>query len=166
MDFETAFDSEWKKEFVPYPIMQYEGETGPTIDVPPNPNALTFFEFFWGDDIIELIVQNTNKYAVKTISAQANSTQEWDPVSKPEMKAYLGQSLLMGICRFPRQEDYWQTSCGYLKTGLATIFPKTRFEQITRFLHVADPDAELQRGMAGYDKLQKVGTITSFSKMK
>lgn len=60
----------------------------------------------------------------------------------------------MGVMHFPRLEDYWQTKCSYL---MSKVFPKTRYEQILRFLHVSDRENEIEdKNDPNYDKLQKV----------
>jgi len=47
----------------------------------------------------------------------------------------------MGILRLPRLEMYWQQSNPYITTkGISDVMTKTKFEQIYRFLHLANND--------------------------
>lgn len=111
------------------------------------------------DDIWDQIVASTNLYADKTRAekeARGKRPPEWEPITVPEIKAYIGLTILMGITRLPRMEDYWQESNFYLKSNLSRLFSKKRFKQIQKYLHIADPYAEAPRGRPGYGKLGKV----------
>ncbi|XP_065842633.1 piggyBac transposable element-derived protein 4-like [Oscarella lobularis] len=82
------------------------------------------------------------------------------------MKAFLGLIIFMGILRFPSLTDYWQTFGQYLKNNLSPIFPKTKFKQISRFLHVSNITTELPRRAPGYDKLQKIRPLIEHCTLK
>ena len=58
----------------------------------------------------------------------------------------------MGVLHLPCLEMYWQSDCNLIETpGVSSIMSRVRFEQIFRFLHLAD---NLQD--PGNDKLFKV----------
>jgi len=52
-------------------------------------------------------------------------------VTVEEMKALMGMLMLMGIYRLPRLEMYWSTKHPLINPGLADVFPKVRFQQIS-----------------------------------
>ena len=68
----------------------------------------------------------------------------------------MGMLMLMGIYRLPRLEMYWSTKHPLINPGLADVFPKVRFEQIFRFIHLNDSDQQVDVGQPGYDVLFKV----------
>ena len=55
------------------------------------------------------------------------------------MKAFVGLLIIMGILQLPRLEMYWQTDSNLLQTpGVSSVMSQIQFEQIWRFLHLAD----------------------------
>lgn len=106
--------------------------------------------------MFDLLVTNTNRYAQWIRSQQEKEGRAWEPVSKEELKTFVGVELLMGILHLPSLEDYWQTKSQFVSVGLSSVFSKTRFEQTVRFLHVSDREAELEKDDPNYDRLQKV----------
>ena len=162
IDYTKLFTPEWSDAFLHYPLMEFEDESGPNVAIPDDANALTYFQLYWSDDVIDLLVKNTNAYAEHIRGPNPSSScREWYPTTRPEMKAFLGVTLLMGLLKLPRLEDYWQKSFSYLKTQIPVVFSKTRYEQLKRFLHVSDIAADLQAtaSTAPRDKLMKVITF-------
>ena len=130
--YDIVFPSEWSNNFVHYPLMEFTSETEPAVDAPDDADALFFFHLFWTDQLLDLLVQNSNSYADGVEARLEKPGRTCCPISKREMKAFLGLSILMGVLRFPRLEDYWQTSCHYMKTNLSTVFSETRYKQISK----------------------------------
>ena len=136
--------------------MPFTSRSGPTIVRNGDEGALHFFQLYFTDEIWDLLVTNSNKYAEWKRSQQEKEGRPWEPVTIVELKAFMGVQLMMGILHLPRQEDYWQTKTRYLSTELSRVFSRDRFEQILRYLHVSDREAELEKDDPNYDKLQKV----------
>ena len=58
----------------------------------------------------------------------------------------------MGVLHLPHLEMYWQSDCNLIETPeVSSIMSRARFEQIFRFLHLADNSRD-----PGNDKLFKV----------
>ena len=73
------------------------------------------------------------------------------------MKAFIGLLIIMGVVKLPRLILYWQTSNPLISvSGITDVMTRTRFQQIFRFLHLADSSQQIPRGEPGYDKLYKV----------
>ena len=72
------------------------------------------------------------------------------------MKAFVGMLTVMGVCRLPRIENYWCTSHPLFTPQLREVMPLVRFQQIYRYLHLADSTAQVPHGQPGYDPLFKV----------
>jgi len=84
------------------------------------------------------MVTETNRYASSGLPRQQYA-RNWKDVTVSDMKAFVGLLILMGILRLPRLEMYWSTDCEFLKTpGLSAVMGRCTFEQIWRFLHLAD----------------------------
>ena len=114
---------------------------------------MELFSLFFGDDIIDLIVRETNRYA-----ALCRGDNTWQTTHE-EIKAYLGFHVLMGINRLPEIRDYWANDECLHYAPIAKRIARLRFEQISRYLHFADNSTLPARGMEGYNRLQKVQPI-------
>ena len=63
----------------------------------------------------------------------------------------------MGVLHLPRIEMYWQIDDDLMRTpGISSIMSRIRFQQIFRFLHLADSSGQIPAGQPGHDKLYKV----------
>ena len=84
------------------------------------------------------MVTETNKYASLGLFRKQHA-RKWNDVTVSDMKAFVGLLILMGILRLPRSEMYWSGDCEFLVTpGLSSVMSRCTFEQIWRFLHLAD----------------------------
>ena len=136
------------------------GEPGPTFPVDSSMSTLDFFPRFFTDEVWELIVTHTNRYAARLRQQRHHaSIRVWHDVSVIEMKAFIGILILMGICRLPRLRLYWTTKHPYICPRICQIMSLNRFEQIYRFLHLCDSDKEVVAGQPGYDYLFKVRNL-------
>ena len=98
----------------------------------------------------------TNRYAAANRSISRHS-RAWSDVTVEEMKAFVGMLILMGILQLPRLEMYWQTTHPLIATtGMSAVMSRVRFEQIYRFLHLANSSDQVPSGQPGHDKLFKV----------
>ena len=82
---------------MPVTIEQFTSSTGPTVDIPESP--LDVFELFFSDDIMTDIVKETNRYAKQVMGE--DRYREWRKITKEELKAFFGFSILMGIDHLP-----------------------------------------------------------------
>ena len=99
----------------------------------------------------DLLVTETNRYAHANATSRPHS-RAWNDVSIDEMKAFVGMLILFRNIKLPRLEIFWQNTNEYIGTpGIADIMSRNRFEQIFRFLHLADNTCD-----TGNDKLYKV----------
>lgn len=127
-----------------------------------NPNLATTSTFtelnayslFVTDDLLEIMVIETNQNAQQVISKlgrrpKSNSRLSlWKPVTVPEMRKFLGLVLYMGLVRYPNIEAYWSTNLIYKNNIVPKIMPRNRFQSILRFWHFSnneDPAAEVNR---------------------
>jgi len=86
-------------------------------------------------------VTETNQYAAANLTDPSNKphARKWWDVTVDEIKSFIGLLILMGILRLPRLDMYWQTSNFYIATfGISQVMTGERFEQIYRFLHLAN----------------------------
>jgi len=95
----------------------------------PIPNGTTLFSRFFTDEVWELLVTETNRYAHAHPSIKP-TPRGYDDVDVNEMEAFVGILILMGILRLPRPEMYLSTqeSHKFISTpSISTLLTKTRF---------------------------------------
>lgn len=154
---ESILKSLWTQKESSALLQGYTKEAGPRIPVDSSHTALELFCRFFTDGVWGLLVTETNRYAA-FVRSQSTSTnpRPWYDVTVEEMKAFIGVLMIMGISKLPTIAMYWSTSHPFFTPGLCSIMPKTRFEQILRFLHLNDNSLQVSHGQPGYDPLFKV----------
>jgi len=144
-------ETEWQKDaFV---------ESGINFDnitlVPQEPftdrdGPVEFFSNFFTQDILQLLVEQTNLYA------QQNKPREWEDTTDDEMAAFLGMLIAMGIHGLPRARMFWSTDPLFRVQPVADIMTRQRFMKLIGNLHVNDNNKAVPRGDPAYDRLHKV----------
>jgi hypothetical protein len=108
-----------------------------------TPDAI--FALFFTKELMEMIVRNTNLYAIYQGAAKtqgkAGQGRSWTPMILEDLKVWLGISILMGVTREPAVKDYWRSNDGCNSQHPFTEFMDlVDFEQIKRYLHVSEPE--------------------------
>ena len=129
---------------------------GPKKTLPPEARPIDFFQQIFDDSLLHRIVYETNLYAEQ----KGKYAKTWYDLTVPELKAFLGACILMGITRMPRATQYW------LKSDIFGVFPvitgalvRDRFMDILWTLHFNDNEKAAPRGSSEYDKLYKVNPL-------
>ncbi|KAJ8737978.1 hypothetical protein PYW08_000573 [Mythimna loreyi] len=118
----------------------FTGPAGPTFPI----EGMTPFHIFikiWDEDIINLIVAETNKYAAYLLasSSQSSRLKKWTPITPQELWTFFGVTMLQSIVPIPVEKEYWNPCLPYLKLGkFNDIMPFNRFALIKRCLHFVD----------------------------
>ena len=133
---------------------------GPLVPVSHNP--LEMFVQFFTEEVLSLIVRETNRYAAQCLSA-ANSNSTWE-TNLAEMKAFFGFMVVMGVNRLPEIRDYWSTDTKLNNTFISSRITRKRFEEISRYLHFVDNTTLPLRDEPGFCRLQKVQPIIAAMK--
>ena len=74
--------------------------SGPTTSVDTDSAR----ERFYTDEVWDLIVAETNRYAAQQRQQASTHGRPWNDVTVEEMKDFVGMQILMGISRLPRIE--------------------------------------------------------------
>ena len=123
---------------------------GPTVPVSSDP--LQMFAHFFDDEVIDLIVRETNRFALQSL---AGTNKTWE-TNTEEIKAYQGFRIIMGIHHCPEIRDYWCKDEKLHCTYIASRITHDRFEAISRYFHFVNNETLPSRGQDGYHQLQKV----------
>ena len=152
---DTLQQKKWSTTFEPITIKPFEDTVGPTFLVSSSPAEVLSFLFV--NELVETIVDETNMYAERMM--EPAKFAKWKQVDMQEIKAYLGFNMLMGLVQMPEVEDYWKTDPHFYYAPIATRISRTRFKEITRYLHFTDNTSLVPRGQRGHDKLGKVRPV-------
>ena len=80
---------------------EFLGVEGPDEYRDPDENDfLDYLRLFWPDSLVDVIVEETNRYAVR------KGRSKWVPVCREDIWAFLGIITFMGIARLPRLCNY------------------------------------------------------------
>ena len=127
-------------------------QVGPTVSISDSP--LDTFELFFTPEIMQYIVDETNRYADQMQTPAQK--EQWTPLTVDELKAYMGFCMLMGIVRLPSIEDYWKRDPHFHYSPIASKISWDRFHHIRQYLHFADNTTIPLPGTPGSDRLAKI----------
>lgn len=130
----------WTSTLKPVEVKPFNSPVGPTQAVPESPREV--FELFFSDNLIQLIVTESNRYAEEVMGSQKFA--QWTKLTVDEVKAFLGFSILMGINQLPAVKDYWKKSEYLHYSPVADGIPRDlKVHPLRRQLH--SPTAWLSR---------------------
>ncbi|XP_022829638.1 piggyBac transposable element-derived protein 4-like [Spodoptera litura] len=141
---EDMLDFDWSHDHTIFTGQReiFTGIAGPTFTVD-GMSPFQIFSKIWDDDIINLIVRETNRYGAMLCSAKDLQTfsrlRRWTPITSQELWTYFGILMLQSITQLPVESEYWRPCLPYLKLGnFANIMSFHRFMEIKRCLHFTD----------------------------
>lgn len=121
---------EWSEPQGHIQVQPFTETPGPVHQLGANATQLDFFGLCWDPSFFDLLVDETNQYAqLKQVSKPDTN---WYPTTPEEMKAFIGVNILMGIDLKPEIDSYWSTDEFLGNMGIQRVFPRDRFEHLTR----------------------------------
>ena len=99
------------------------------------------FQLFMTKDMLEQIVQETNRYHMQELTKKA-STVKWVNTTVEEVQALLGVILAMGLIKLLEIDDYWRRGSVYGMSWFPSIFRQDHFKQLLCYLHLANNEQE------------------------
>lgn len=150
---DRSLPRDWKIARTTHPIPLFERKAVPRSKYTHKSQPIDVFNDFFPDYVIEIIVEQTNRYA-----HQKNS-RNWSPVTSQDIKAYLGVLIMMGLNPLPDMELYWSSDPFYNNAEISRTFTLTRFKKITENLHLNDNQLEPPKDSPHYDKLYKLRPV-------
>lgn len=103
---------------------------------------------------MESIVEESNRYAKQVMGEE--KYQSWTPITVPELEAYFGFNILMGVVKLPSLDDYWKKDPLLHYHPIASKISRDRYRDIRKYIHFVDNTTLSPSGSAGSDRLAKI----------
>lgn len=133
---------QWTEYQGRHKIFPFTGKSGLQIDVSKNISPYETFCLFVDDEVMNLIVEQTNKYAEQKIQvtrmSRHNRLNKWVSTNKEEIKKFLGLVLWMGLVPLGSIAAYWSTRPIYQNSIAPKVMARNRFELLLRLIHFSD----------------------------
>jgi hypothetical protein len=105
-------------------------------------SPLEAFLLFSDDEMLEMIVAETNRYADQKIRSQSwkprSRVNSWVPLDKNEIYVYLGLIKLMGIVQKPSIKAYFSKNPILDTPIFSQTMLQNRFKLVSKFMHFVD----------------------------
>lgn len=120
-------------------------------------SPIDFYLLFFDDEILTLIVNQTNQYANQVMEKnQSERLNKWVPTNPQEIKQFFGLIMWMGLVKLPSIQMYWTTDPFFVQSFPRTVMSRNRFEILLRMLHFVDNEKIINPN----DLLCKLQTLT------
>lgn len=125
----TAATYRWKKkDFQPPPAVF----TGPTFQPPYDQRLKSPYEYFQQfvtNDMLENVVEHTNRYSVQKSGKSVNTT-------KKELEQVVGMFFQMGLVRMSSTRQYWEMGSTF--EPVSSVMSRNRFQHLVTLIHFVD----------------------------
>lgn len=124
-----------------------------------------FLKLFFDDEILDLIVKETNLYqkqndiGMKKKSNVRSHHKSWTDLDKRELMTFLSLTLLCGHVEKDKIAEYWSMKEEIETPYFKKIMSLDRFKLILSCLHFADNSAAPQKTNPDYDRLWKMRNL-------
>jgi len=132
---------------------------GPTGEVPVGSDPKTIFGLLFPDQIIDIVIRFTNKYALECYEAYniLHGTElVWQAIVKIELESLLGILTYAGSTRSKKQpvSKLWTSNCLFKQPFYSASMGRNRFRSTLRYLRFDDRSARHTARARG-DRLPK-----------
>ena len=123
-------------------------------------NPADFLGLFMTEELLQILVEQTNLYAEKSITRLPNlphsHVNQWKPVDVTEMKEFLGLYFLTGLVWKPEVKLFWGRNTVHETPYFGKVMSRNRFQILLRFLHYSDAED------TGEDRLYKLRGVINY----
>ncbi|XP_033111785.1 piggyBac transposable element-derived protein 4-like, partial [Anneissia japonica] len=155
--FQGRHDDDDERERSPS-SSEFSERCGPLVH-DEDSSIFDIFHHFIDDQLLQLIVDETNRYAERIIAQNAGRLgvmKDWRNTDINEVRAFISILLDLGLDRRGSYELHWSKQWLLNKPGFRSIMSRNRFNLLLRCVHLVDNDAAPARDNPNYDKGFKV----------
>ena len=148
----------WREGTTPPNKPPFTGRAGPQVEME-STTPLGYFKLMVSEDMVASMVAETNRYASQTLRNKELSPnsrfRKWVDVTIPEMYAFMGLILSMGLIVIDYLEDYWSTNLMFKLPFYTAVMRRECFCLILSFFHLCN-EQFIPRGQPGHDPIFKI----------
>lgn len=154
---DRAIELDWSDVDPPRKNEAFKGSAGPNIFPRNKDKVEDVASMFVGDDLLEFIALETNKYHAQNSRRYKTSqkTGKWFDVTVTELKKWFALVIIMGLVRKSRINDYWSSNPLIETPIFSKTMSRNRFRQILAFLHFSDNE-NMPRNADRLFKIQRI----------
>lgn len=120
-DKEDEEEMPWTDQFCRFVPPNFNSAICITFPLPENPKEIDFFSAFIDDDLWDLIVLETNRYAQQKLADSPAHLANFLPVMRAELKAFIAVSIIMGTLKLPSIALYWTSNEVFGNQGIKKL---------------------------------------------
>lgn len=109
-------------------------------------NRIDCYRHFITDEIIDLMVRETNRYAHQYLQNRETSRRSichrWKPTANEEMIKFFGIIIEMGLVQMPKLKYYWSSSQLYGSEIIRNVMSREKFELLLRFWYFSNNNSK------------------------
>lgn len=129
----------WSSTAPQLPKISFSGSHKLMCD-PQGHDPIDFFNLYFTDDFLQLVVRETNAFAEALFlrgATERSRITDWKELDLAELKIFLGIVFLMGIIKLNRINDYWNTGEMFSFHYISSRMSRDRFLNIRQAFHLA-----------------------------
>lgn len=137
---------------------QFAGNTEYSQEIMNLDTPFQFFSYFFGEDILRFLVDESNKYAFQK---NPNFTE---PVTVLELRKFIGILIFTSVYHYPSVRSYWSNITKF--EPIVQTMNRNRFDKIREIFHMNDDSKHLPIDHPQHDRLHKVRPVIDYLNKK
>ena len=126
------------------------------VHVPANSTCIDYFHLFFTDHVYQLIASESIRFEWQKGELDVDLSGSLQNFGVPELKAWLGLTLAMGLVKKINLKSYWSSNAVKNTPLFANTMARDHYLAILRFLHFVNNDNAPDPADPNRDKLWKI----------
>ena len=153
---ESGGEEDWSDDLDFVIVEDFNKPTGPTTVLPATATAGDFLNLVFPEDLIQLIVDETNRNARQKQQQSGTVDKDWMPVNNSDIKAFFAIRFIQGINSLPSERHFWSKNPILGNVKVQNVMSRNRYLKINTYLHFNDSSTALPREDVNHDKLHHI----------
>lgn len=133
----------WTRQKLPFPIFPFTGNAGIQVNINDKEDPLEYFELFVTDELVDLIVKQTNLYAKQYLDSVGtlkprSRFRKWKETDANEIRILFAFLMYQGVVWKPDTQLYYTRNKLFETPGIKNIISLSRLVLLKKFMHFVD----------------------------
>lgn len=129
------------------PRFPFLSNPGITVNISPDFRPLDYFELFFDQKMLEIVVNETNRFAEqhkrKFTYKERSRFKNWTPTTEREMRLFFAILMLQGVIKLPSEKWSWSKRRILRVPIFSELMTQERFLLIMHFLHFSNNEESI-----------------------